>query len=80
MCNREIVVYVDGRFNKKYTYKTSHSAYYKDDINIRKVKNTVNKYMADIRLDRLMTCQSEWKSVVSRRPSVQGNPRSKVVV
>jgi hypothetical protein len=26
--------------------------------------------MADIRPDRLMTCQSERKSVVSRRPSV----------
>jgi hypothetical protein len=29
-----------------------------------------NKYMADIRPDRLTTCQSERKSVVSRRPSV----------
>jgi hypothetical protein len=34
---------------------------------IRKVKNIVNKYMADIRPDRFTTCQS----VVSRRPSVQ---------
>jgi hypothetical protein len=34
------------------------------------LKNTVNKYMADIRPDRLTTCQSERKSVVSRRPSV----------
>jgi hypothetical protein len=39
---------------------------YKDDKKIRKF----NKYMADIRPDRLTTCQSEWKSVVSRRPSV----------
>jgi hypothetical protein len=29
---------------------------YKDDKKIRKVKNTVNKYMADIRPDRLTTC------------------------
>jgi hypothetical protein len=36
--------------------------------NIRKVrKNTVNKYMADIRPDRLTTCQSEGKSVESSR-------------
>jgi hypothetical protein len=34
------------------------------------LKNNVNKYMADIRPDRLTTCQSERKSVVSRRPSV----------
>jgi hypothetical protein len=34
------------------------------------LKNTVNKYMADIRPDRLTTCRSEQKSVVSRRPSV----------
>jgi hypothetical protein len=43
---------------------------YKDDKKIREVKNTVNKYIADIRPDRLMTCRSELKSVVSRRPSV----------
>jgi hypothetical protein len=34
------------------------------------LKNTVNKYMADIRPDRLTTCQSEQKSVESRRPTV----------
>jgi hypothetical protein len=43
---------------------------YKGDKKIRKVKNTVNKYMADLQSDRLMTCQSERKSVVSRRASV----------
>jgi hypothetical protein len=37
---------------------------------MKNVKNTVNKYMADIRPDRLRPCQSERKSVVSRRPSV----------
>jgi hypothetical protein len=37
---------------------------------LERLKNTVNKYMADIRPDRLKTCQSEQKSVVSRRPSV----------
>jgi hypothetical protein len=36
------------------------------------LKNTVNKYMADIRPDQLTTCQSERKLVVSRRPSVIG--------
>jgi hypothetical protein len=35
---------------------------------LKGLKNTVNKYMADIRPDRLTTCQSERKSVVSRRP------------
>jgi hypothetical protein len=30
--------------------------------------------MADIRPDRLTTCQSEQKSVVSRRPTVYENP------
>jgi hypothetical protein len=35
---------------------------YKDDKKIR----TVNKYMANIRPDRLTSCQSEQKSVVSR--------------
>jgi hypothetical protein len=35
---------------------------------LERLKDTVNKYMADIRLDRLTTCQSEQKSVVSRRP------------
>jgi hypothetical protein len=39
---------------------------------LEKLKNTVNKYMADIRPDRLTTCQSERKSVVSRRPIVNG--------
>jgi hypothetical protein len=38
-----------------------------------KLKNTVNKYMTDIRPDRLTTCQSERKSVVSRRPSVMSS-------
>jgi hypothetical protein len=37
---------------------------------LENLKNTVNKYMADIQPDRLTTCQSERKSVVSRRPSV----------
>jgi hypothetical protein len=37
---------------------------------LERLKNTVNKYMADIRPDQLTTCQSERKSVVSRRPSV----------
>jgi hypothetical protein len=37
---------------------------------LERLKNAVNKYMADIRPDRLTTCHSEWKSVVSRQPSV----------
>jgi hypothetical protein len=37
---------------------------------LESLKNNVNKYMADIRPHRLTTCQSERKSVVSRRPSV----------
>jgi hypothetical protein len=37
---------------------------------LESLKNTDNKYKADIRPDRLTTCQSERKSVVSRRPSV----------
>jgi hypothetical protein len=37
---------------------------------LERLKNTVNKYMADIRPDRLTTCQSVQKLVVSRRPSV----------
>jgi hypothetical protein len=37
---------------------------------LESLKNTVNKYMAGIRPDRLTTCQSERKSVISRRPSV----------
>jgi hypothetical protein len=37
---------------------------------IESLKNTVNKYMVDILTDLLTTCQSERKSVVSRRPSV----------
>jgi hypothetical protein len=40
---------------------------------LERLKNTVNKYMADIRPDRLTTCQSEQKSVVSRRPTVFSN-------
>jgi hypothetical protein len=39
---------------------------------LERLKNTVNKYMAYIRPDRLTTCQSEQKSVVSRRPTVLG--------
>jgi hypothetical protein len=35
---------------------------------LERLKNNVNKYMADIRPDRLTACQSERKSVVSRRP------------
>jgi hypothetical protein len=37
---------------------------------LERLKNTFNKYMADIRPDRLTTRQSKWKPVVSRRPSV----------
>jgi hypothetical protein len=37
---------------------------------LERLKITVNKYMADIRPDRITTCKSEQKSVVSRRPSV----------
>jgi hypothetical protein len=37
---------------------------------LERLKNTVHKYMGDIRPDRRATCQSERKSVVSRRPSV----------
>jgi hypothetical protein len=37
---------------------------------LESLKNTVNKYMADIRPNQLTTCQSERKSVISRRPSV----------
>jgi hypothetical protein len=37
---------------------------------LERIKNTVNKYMADIRQDRLTICESERKSVVSRQPSV----------
>jgi hypothetical protein len=36
---------------------------------LKRLKNAVNKYMANIRPDRLMTCLSERKSVISR-PSV----------
>jgi hypothetical protein len=35
--------------------------------------------MADIRPDRLTTCQSERKSIVSRRPSVRNMSRYMVV-
>jgi hypothetical protein len=38
---------------------------------LERLQNTINKYMADIRPDRLMTFQSERKSVVSRRLDVQ---------
>jgi hypothetical protein len=37
---------------------------------LERLKNTVNKYMSDVRPDRPTTCQSERKSVVSRRRSV----------
>jgi hypothetical protein len=40
---------------------------------LERIKNTINKYMADIRPDRLTTCQSERKSVVSRRLSVMND-------
>jgi hypothetical protein len=46
---------------------------YKDDKKIRKYKKSVNKYMADLRPDRLTTYQSERKLVVSRRPGVFHN-------
>jgi hypothetical protein len=36
---------------------------------LERLKNTVNKYMADIRPARLTSCHSERKSVVSR-PSI----------
>jgi hypothetical protein len=42
---------------------------------LKMLKNTVNKYMADIRPDRLTTCQSERKSDVSRRPSILASQR-----
>jgi hypothetical protein len=37
---------------------------------LERLENTVNKYIADLRPDRLTTYQSERKLVVSRRPSV----------
>jgi hypothetical protein len=37
---------------------------YKDDKQLERLQNTVNKYMADIRPDEFTTCQSERKSVV----------------
>jgi hypothetical protein len=37
---------------------------------LERLKNTVRKYLADVRPDRLKTCQSERKSFVSRRQSV----------
>jgi hypothetical protein len=42
---------------------------------LERLKNTVNKYMADIQPDWLMTCQSERKSVTSRQPSVVLNAK-----
>jgi hypothetical protein len=46
---------------------------------LERLKNTVNKYMADLRPDRLMTYQSERKLVVSQRPGVYtGCPRRNV--
>jgi hypothetical protein len=32
---------------------------------LERLKNAVNKYMADVRPDRLTTCQSKQKSIVS---------------
>jgi hypothetical protein len=49
---------------KYYPQKSSKSK------KITKVKNTVNKYMADLRPDRLTTYQSERKLVISRRSGV----------
>jgi hypothetical protein len=40
---------------------------------LESLKNTVNKYMADLRPDRLTTYQSGRKLVVSRRPGVYHN-------
>jgi hypothetical protein len=37
---------------------------------LERLKNTVNKYMADLRPDRLMTYQSERKLVISQQPGV----------
>jgi hypothetical protein len=37
---------------------------------LERLKNTVNKCMADLRPDRLMTYQSERKLVISRRPGI----------
>jgi hypothetical protein len=37
---------------------------------LERLKNNVNKYMADLRPDRLTTYQSERKLIVSRRPGV----------
>jgi hypothetical protein len=37
---------------------------------LERLKNTVNKYMADLLPDRLTTYQSEWKLVVGQRPGV----------
>jgi hypothetical protein len=37
---------------------------------LERLKNTVNRYMADLRPDRLTTYQSERKLVVFRRPGV----------
>jgi hypothetical protein len=37
---------------------------------LARLKNTLNKYMADIRPERLTTCQSEREWVVTRQTSV----------
>jgi hypothetical protein len=37
---------------------------------LERLKNTVNKYMADLRPDQLTIYQTERKLVVSRRPGV----------
>jgi hypothetical protein len=40
---------------------------------LERLQNTVNKYMADLRPDRLTTYQSERKLAISRRPGVFSN-------
>jgi hypothetical protein len=37
---------------------------------LERLKNTLNKYMADVQPDRFTTCHSGQKLVVSRRPGV----------
>jgi hypothetical protein len=46
---------------------------------LERLKNTVNRYMADLRPDRLTTYQSERKLVVSRRPGVYSKTNGSVV-
>jgi hypothetical protein len=40
---------------------------------LERLRNTVNKYMADLRPDRFTTYQSKRKLLVSRRPGVITN-------